>query len=194
MASKEKPLKILVAGHFAAGKTTFVKTLSRIKTVETERKTTLKEEKSKKKSTTVAMDYGEYKTADGRKIHIFGIPGQERFSFMWPILAKNTVAFIVLIDSTDTSRWYEVFKQINVFRKIAPDAPFIFVANKRDLPNALPLEEIKKKLKLPPNIKLLECVATDEDSVLSVLEETLKEVGNRSDNHSGEENKQLTPA
>ena len=46
--------------------------------------------------------------------------------------------------------WYEVFKQINVFRKIAPDAPFIFVANKRDLPKALPLEEIKKKLKLPP--------------------------------------------
>ena len=169
-----KPIKILVAGHFGAGKTTFVKTLSQIKTVATERKTTLAEEKSRKAQTTVAMDYGEYITETGQKIHIFGIPGQERFSFMWPILAKNAVVFIILLDSTDTSRWYEAFKQINIFRKINSNGIFIFVANKRDLPNALPLEEIKNRLKLPSNMKLLECIATDKKSVLTVLKETLK--------------------
>ena len=36
------------------------------------------------------MDYGEYEK-DGKKYHIFGIPGQERFEFMWPILAKEHV-------------------------------------------------------------------------------------------------------
>ena len=65
MNNKEKTTKLLIAGHFGAGKTTFVKTASQIKTVETERKTTLEEEKSKKQSTTVAMDYGEYQTEDG---------------------------------------------------------------------------------------------------------------------------------
>ncbi|HIC08956.1 MAG TPA: GTP-binding protein [Aquificales bacterium] len=175
MNNKEKTTKLLIAGHFGAGKTTFVKTASQIKTVETERKTTLEEEKSKKQSTTVAMDYGEYQTEDGKKVNIFGVPGQKRFSFMWSILAKNTETVILLLDSTDTSRWYETFEQINVFRKEIPNAKFVFVANKRDLPNALSMEEIKKKLKLPAHMKLLECVATDKDSVISVIKEALDE-------------------
>jgi small GTP-binding protein len=176
MKSSEKPksYKILVAGHFGAGKTTFVRTLSQIPILETEKKTTLEEEKSKKSSTTVAMDFGEYITEEGMKIHVFGIPGQERFSFMWPILARNTVGFIYMLDSTDSSRWQEVFQQINLFRKISPDAPFIFVANKQDLPNAMSVEEIRKKLKLPENIKIVPCVATDKEKVLSCLEELLK--------------------
>jgi small GTP-binding protein len=176
---REKAAKILVAGHFGAGKTTFVKTISENKTVETERETTLDEEKSKKRTTTVAMDYGEY-TKNGKKYHIFGIPGQERFEFMWPILAKNTKGFIVLLDSTDTSRWYEVFKQLNVLRKISKEAAIIFVANKRDLPDALPLEEIREKLKLPKNIKLVECVATDRKKVEKVLETLIEEMENKS--------------
>ena len=176
MTNKERTTKLLVAGHFGAGKTTFVKTASLIKTVETERKATLEEEKSKKRTTTVAMDYGEYQTEDGRKVNIFGVPGQKRFSFMWSILAKNTETVILLLDSTDTSRWFETFEQINVFRKEIPNAKFVFVANKRDLPNALPMEEIKKKLKLPSHMKLLECVATDKESVVSVIKEALNEV------------------
>jgi len=173
--STKKAIKILVAGHFGAGKTTFVKTLSQSNTVSTEKKTTSKEEKNKKSTTTVAMDYGEY-TKEGKKFHIFGIPGQERFEFMWPILAKNAKAFIVLLDSTDTSRWYEAFKQINLFRKISKDAPIVFVANKRDLKGALSLEEIRKKLKLPEHIPLLECIATDLKSVKEVLESVIKEL------------------
>jgi len=162
-------IKILVAGHFGAGKTTFVKTLSQSNTVSTEKKTTSSEEKNKKATTTVAMDYGEYKKG-GKKYHIFGIPGQERFEFMWPILAKNSKAFIILLDSTDTSRWYEAFKQINLFRKICGKAPLIFVANKRDLEGALSLEEIRNRLKLPQHIPLLECIATDFESVKDVME------------------------
>jgi small GTP-binding protein len=173
---KDKNLKVLVAGHFGAGKTTFVKTISQIKTVETERKTTLREERMKKDSTTVAMDFGEYQIKNGPKIHIFGIPGQERFSFMWPILARNTIGFLYLLDSTDDSRWYEVFKQIALFRKISPNAPFLFVANKQDLPNAMSLEEIKAKLKLPDKIEIVPCVATQKDSVEWVLNKLLEKV------------------
>ncbi len=56
------------------------------------------------------------------------------------------------------------------------DAKFVFVANKRDLPDALSMEEIKQKLKLPSHMKLLECVATDKESVVSVIKEALNEV------------------
>ena len=181
MPDTERPIKILVAGHFGAGKTTFVRTASQIKIVETEKKTYAEDERRKKRTTTVAMDYGEYFTEDGKKVHIFGIPGQKRFAFMWSLLAKNTKAFIILLDSTDTSRWYEAFEQINLFRKEIPNAIFVFVANKRDLPEALPMEEIRRRLKLPPQIKLFGGVATDRDSVISIIEETLKEIQKRED-------------
>jgi signal recognition particle receptor subunit beta len=46
----------------------------------------------------------------------------------------------------------------------------VFVANKRDIPRAMPLKEIKRKLKLPPNVPLIECVATDPKSVAKVLD------------------------
>jgi len=172
---KKKAYKILVAGHFGAGKTTFIKTISQIKTLETEKKTTLAEEKAKKATTTVAMDYGEFEI-DGKKIHIFGIPGQERFSFMWPILAKNTVGFVYLLDSTDDSRWYEVFKQISMFRKISPNAPFIFAANKQDLPDAMDVEEIRKKLKLPAQFEIVPVVAFDKEQVHNVLRKLLEKI------------------
>ncbi len=165
----------MVAGHFGAGKTTFIKTLSQIETLNTEKKTTLAEEKAKKSTTTVAMDYGEIEV-DGKKIHIFGIPGQERFSFMWPILARNTVGFIYLLDSTDDSRWYEVFKQIAMFRKISPDAPFIFAANKQDLPEAMDIEEIRQKLKLPEKFEIVPVVAFDREQVMNVLNKLLEKI------------------
>jgi len=184
-------IKILVAGHFGAGKTTFVKTASQIRVVETEKKTTLEEERRKKASTTVAMDYGEYISKNGKLVHIFGIPGQERFSFMWPILARNSRLFLILLDSTDTSRWYEAFKQISIFRNQIRDAIFLFVANKRDLPNALPMEEIRKRLKLPPHIKLLESVATDKNSVIGVIEEALAELERIEKEKSQEEEKEI---
>jgi len=169
-----KKLKILVAGHFGAGKTTFVRTLTSGRILETDKKTTLKEEKERKRTTTVAMDFGEYER-EGIKFAIFGIPGQERFSFMWPIVAKNSAGIIYLLDSTDSSRWYEVFKQHTMFRKILPDAPFIFAANKQDLPNAMSLEEIQQKLKLPNWVKLVSTVALDRESVENTLNVLVEE-------------------
>jgi signal recognition particle receptor subunit beta len=55
------------------------------------------------------------------------------------------------------------------------------VANKRDLPNALTLDEIRKKLKLPEKFKLVECVATNPKSVQRVLETLIEELEKKSD-------------
>ena len=172
----EKTFKILVAGHFGAGKTTFVRTISQIETVNTEKKTTLAEEKAKKETTTVAMDFGEYTNKYGHKLRIFGIPGQERFSFMWPILAKDTKGFVFLIDSTDTSRWFEIPKQLKILIKVSPSAPILFVANKVDLPDAMSAEEVRQKLKIPPHIKVVEGIATDKNMVEKILDELTEEI------------------
>jgi rhodanese-related sulfurtransferase len=59
--SELKKIKIVIAGPFAAGKTEFIKTVSEIDPVTTERKITHSEEKEKKNTTTVAMDFGKIK-------------------------------------------------------------------------------------------------------------------------------------
>ena len=173
--ARPKKAKILVAGHFAAGKTTFLRTLTE-SLLDTEKKIKHEEEKKVKETTTVAMDFTELITDDGTKLHIFGIPGQERFSFMWPILAKNTAGIIYVLDSTDEKYWYQLFQQINMFRKISPDAVFIFAANKQDLPDALSVEEIRKKMKLPDWVKVVPLVALDRESVMNAIKTLLEEI------------------
>ncbi len=169
-----KTLKILVAGHFGAGKTTFVKTASEIKALTTERKTSHPEEKKRKDYTTVSMDYGEL-TWEETKLAVFGIPGQERFSFMWKILSRGTDGYIFMLDSTDTSLWEETVKQVNMFLSYG-EVPYLICANKQDLEEALPLQEIRKRLSLDRRYRLVPCIAHDPEVVRNVLWTLVEEI------------------
>ena len=90
--------KIVVTGPFNSGKTEFIKTISDIPVVSTEKRITT-EDRGIKAETTVAMDYGRV-NLDGSTLYLYGTPGQTRFDFMWEILSGEMDAFIVLVDST----------------------------------------------------------------------------------------------
>ena len=76
-------LKVVVLGSENVGKTTIMENiLDKIGKVEY-------------KGTTIAIDYGNL-VSDGKKIHIFGTPGQERFKFMRE-LALTGVDFVILV-------------------------------------------------------------------------------------------------
>lgn len=167
----ERPLKIIVAGHVGSGKTTFVRTLSQVKAITTERKTTLPEENIIKPSSTVAFDFGTLNGSRG-KVSIFGIPGQKRFSFMWEILARGTVGYVFMLDSSNPSLWMDTIDQIEMFMKSNP-AKFVIAANKQDLKTAVPPEKIREKLSIPNSIPVLPCIALRKDATLRVLDELL---------------------
>ncbi len=90
--------KIIFAGPVGAGKTTAINTISDIPVVQTEAKAT-DEVAQRKANTTVAMDYGTLALDGGAKIHLYGTPGQERFSFMWEILTIGGLGLVLLIDN-----------------------------------------------------------------------------------------------
>lgn len=137
-----KKIKIVIAGPFAAGKTQFINTVSEIKTVGTERRTSSTTEQSVKDYTTVAMDFGKIRIDDEHELYLFGTPGQSRFDFMWEILGEGALGIIVLVDSTDPKTFHEARKIINFFQSRFP-VPIVVGANKQDMPNAWSPDDVK---------------------------------------------------
>lgn len=164
-------VKMVVTGPFNSGKTEFIRSVSEIDVVSTERKITTEEERIKE-TTTVAMDFGRITVDESLVLYIFGTPGQRRFDFMWEILSEGMLGFIVMVDSTRPETYREARSILETFRAYAP-TPYVVAANKQDLPDAWSVGDLRIALRLDPSIKLLPCVATDKEMVKSVLVELL---------------------
>jgi signal recognition particle receptor subunit beta len=92
-------LKIVFTGPMGAGKTTAIRSISPETGLSTE--VPLSEGATALKSfTTVGFDYGECRIDDRLTLRLFGTPGQERFRFMWDILAAGAFGLIVLADNS----------------------------------------------------------------------------------------------
>ena len=83
-------VKMVITGPFSSGKTEFIRSISEIEVVSTERGITPDTAESQQKdNTTVAMDFGRITVDDDLVLYLFGTPGQRRFDFMWEILAEG---------------------------------------------------------------------------------------------------------
>jgi len=108
--------KIIFTGPVGSGKTTAIGTISDIEVVKSEAKAT-DAVALRKENTTVAMDYGVLNLGGGEALHLYGTPGQERFSFMWEILCKGGMGLIIMLDSArpdplaDLDFYLDAFKQ-----------------------------------------------------------------------------------
>jgi len=90
-------LKIVISGTTGAGKTTAIHAVSEIVAVSADVRNT--DPNLAKELTTAGLDYGEITLGQGEKLRLYGTPGQERFEFMWRILANGALGIILLIDS-----------------------------------------------------------------------------------------------
>jgi uncharacterized protein len=164
-------VKMVVTGPFNAGKTEFIRTISEIEVVSTERKITDVTTRVKKE-TTVAMDFGRITVDNDLVLYLFGTPGQKRFDFMWEILSEGMLGFVILVDSIRPETFREARRILDIFRGYA-STPYVVAANKQDVEDAWPPEDLRIALKVDPNVKLLPCVATNKESVKHVLLELL---------------------
>lgn len=153
--------KILVTGPYHAGKTTLVQTLS-TRAVSVQRM-----------GTTVALDFGhvDYR---GFMLDLFGTVGQPRFDPILHRLGGEALGVILVVDSTkpeEFSRAKEMMRKANVY-----GLPYVIAANKQDLPNALAVEEVKRKMDTPDDVQVIGTVATDKVSVLKALDKLLDKI------------------
>jgi signal recognition particle receptor subunit beta len=108
--------KILFTGTMGAGKTTAIAAVSGIKMVKTEAANTDRA-LFNKATTTVGFDYGEVSLDGGHVLRLYGTPGQQRFSFLWKIVAKGAIGVIILVDNSRPDPFEDLAVYLDSFRQ-----------------------------------------------------------------------------
>ncbi len=160
--------KVVVAGTFAVGKSTLIREISDTDVVGTEAPTS-GDEAVVKGTTTVGMEYGTLTVGDGEgavELRLHGLPGQDRFRFMWDIVSTGADGFLLLVDASRPDTWAET---ADMARHLQADAsaPLLVGVNRADGDGEL-VDRLAHAIGVPIDL-LVPCEVVDPDSARTAV-------------------------
>jgi hypothetical protein len=152
--------KIVVTGPSEAGKSRFVASA-------TELGVSVDRAGPGRCATTVAMDFGWLHWQDF-DITLYGTPGQPRFDPMLPVILNNAMGVVLLVDATNRE---QLARARHLYKLIAKmHVPIVVAANKKDLPEPMSEEEMRKGIGIGKNVSVFLISAHRKEDVRAVME------------------------
>lgn len=127
LLNEKKTEKVIFIGAFGVGKTVALNMLSDTPVINTDVKSREAEEQEvdgDKTTTTVGFDYGEWFLNNNRKVHLYGMPSQDRFNAIWDIIIPDSSAIVIWVHGNkeegleDCKKWLELIKKYGLLDKI----------------------------------------------------------------------------
>lgn len=169
-------LRLVVAGMVGSGKSTLVQTIGGMGAVHTEQMAT-DATAQMKPTTTVAIDFTPVVLSSQQILHVYGVPGQERFEFMRDI-AINIADICLVLVAAHRPQFFSATRQfIDSLAARSPadcgekPTPAIFVGiTHLDCPEAQSEATVMASLALPEGLISLPVLTLDPRCKTSIME------------------------
>jgi len=156
------PVKITFVGSGGVGKTTMVRLLAR-GLISTEYIPTIFADVEK-----LDITIGPF------AISLFTVAGQEQYRRTWDVVSEATDIAVLVLDSTPEN--LREMREIIYprIKQLSPYARYVAIANKQDLPNAIPPSIIEEQLGLP-TYGMISINPDARDKLLGILQKIISE-------------------